>query len=566
MSTQVNQQHEENFRRYIPYVLIVMIILLGNYNHIFGIDVYIHDDIVRYNSAIEQKDIHYLLKICSFEYLLRWINITPLVVRISVWELCKLSIWLGRLFFVSAFMIPLSASIYYFLHRYWKLPVYLSLLLAVLPACNPVQHEVPAYLDGSYPVTGSLVVMIALIFAAKFIENNRAIFWILAAFFYFIAQTLMQNAVFLLAPILCHFWFAKKDFRQFVIIGFPFVFFAGYNVIRSFLLPRGPATVTDLAPATMLQRYSDMFWLADPFSFLWGQFAMAHAVFLSAFLVFSLFFFIYRYKQSLSWKNIIDSLNHSRELQFYCFSLVWYIATAIVFVVISPYFPIYHTYLPSFGLVAACVYSLYAIFNSRVSKQKLIYISIGVIFLLVASRLYCTHVELKSINGTYNTIKSTVSQCAYPPSSQIAILGQFDYNLGRGVWPMSTGMVRVMTGRRDLSGIMPYEFHFYDPFTGDQGRNWSRPKMTGLVLEEPVFIYRYDPLRRELVQLAYGLQWFKESPDNAWNLYEFDKHTGSPKRRFEGKGMHEYRELLDSLNGQGIAPQDIAWGNPKKIQ
>ena len=116
----------------------------------------------------------------------------------------------------------------------------------------------------------------------------------------------------------------------------------------------------------------------------------------------------------------------------------------------------------------------------------------------------------------------------------------------------------------DMTGIMPYEYHFYNPFNGEAGRSWGATRMTGLDLSHPIFVFRYNGKESRLDQLEYGLQWISKAREETWSLYEFDKRTGQASLRCQGHSLEDYRTALYDLQAKGVTNSDVAWGDLKQ--
>jgi hypothetical protein len=118
-------------------------------------------------------------------------------------------------------------------------------------------------------------------------------------------------------------------------------------------------------------------------------------------------------------------------------------------------------------------------------------------------------------------------------------------------------MLQYILNRKDVSGILPYEYQYYNPFNADAGRNYSA-KMAGLSLEFPVFFFRHH---KAFEQYNYALQWNNDELDESfWNLFEFDLNTGIPEIISQGKNYHDYKIALDLLKEEGVKQEDIMFG------
>ncbi len=185
-----------------------------------------------------------------------------------------------------------------------------------------------------------------------------------------------------------------------------------------------------------------------------------------------------------------------------------------------------------------------------------------VVFLLFTSLIsfHQSGKKQRSENAIYHLVAKRLKSQNFPANSQIAIIGT--HGLGYGLWPRTDGIVKSMTGRIDLTGIMPIEYHFYNPFNGHLGRDWNLDlRMTGLLHTDPIFIFRYqltENWERLLVPVSYGLQWYK---DEKWALHHFDKENGSHHIIARGVGREQYQlEVEKLIRENGITLADIAWG------
>jgi len=546
----------------VPYALIAVVVFLANWNHVWGIDLLINDDIVRYSSALADKNINYLMRICDLHHLFRWLDIFPLVKNIVIWELCERSVILGRLFFMTVFYVPLSFVFYHFYKYYLRLPVFLAFGAAVLPNIMPSQTDVPAYLDGCYPCIGLLVVMLALMSAMKYQKTSRAVHFTAAIFLYFIATTLIEHAVFLAVPFIFILFILRKKTTPFFVLSIPVVFLATYRTALSVIQPRAYGTITDISWIERGSRLWNFLRHSDPLTLCWGELYWVHLALIIALILMSIVCVIHAAKKhGHGAKQVLQHVLHSDTIQVSLFALLWFAATASPFIFWAPHFHRYYIHIPSFGYILLALVSLNNVLRALKRPRILPYI---IVLLIVASgvlRTINTYRDLKPINETSRIVRDGLPRKAYPPNSQIVVLGEFSYTIGKGLWPMSDGYVKQFFGRMDMTGIMPYEYHFYNPFNGSEGRDWGADKMTGLDLAEPIFVFRYDKTAQQFKQLSYGLQWIVKDGSESWKLYKFDKGTGKAAQLHQGRSVDDYKITLNDMTEEGVASSEVAWGD-----
>ncbi len=153
-------KHIRDHEYIVSFCLIFLVVTISNLHAVFGLDMLWKDDNVRYYSYV--NDYYKIADPRSFiglGLLLKWIFVAIF---------SNYSVQTARLLMLVAFMVPLSCLFYVFNRRFLHLSRWVSLVSAVLINIIPRQFAIPMFLDGSYPVSGMLVFLIALIFSSLY--------------------------------------------------------------------------------------------------------------------------------------------------------------------------------------------------------------------------------------------------------------------------------------------------------------------------------------------------------------------------------------------------------------
>jgi hypothetical protein len=126
-----------------------------------------------------------------------------------------------------------------------------------------------------------------------------------------------------------------------------------------------------------------------------------------------------------------------------------------------------------------------------------------------------------------------------------------------GYWLWSSGFLQYLSERKDINGLLPYEYNYYDAFNPEQ-RGYDL-RMRGLDIARPIFLFKI--IDNKIEKLEYCLRWNDEnSIQSKWTIYHFDKKTGKNIIFMEGEGLDEYSRTLEKLNKLKIDQEDILWG------
>lgn len=228
------------------------------------------------------------------------------------------------------------------------------------------------------------------------------------------------------------------------------------------------------------------------------------------------------------------------------FFTVWAICTLITFLVASPAFLSYYVYIASFAINTIIVLLLYLLIDNF-TRNKFI-LSLPCIVLIFVTG--CVKIdESNKFNAQNNSavkfLKNEINFLIMPDHSQIVVLNLPDKytSISPGTWAKSMGIVKYVSQRTDLSGLIGREFTLYNPFEQKHEIIGWGNGMTGLSYKMPLFVFAYDNRNENLQQSEYFVV-FTDSVHYNWKLFKLNKMDGSMTLRHEGAGLADYHALL----------------------
>ena len=175
-----NIKSNTNFNKILPYILMLLILAIFNWEAIFGVDWMIQDDMHYY----------YLLNLKKrfWDWVVRRTIFNALFVH-GIINVAYYSLNLARILCFLFLVFPSSAILFYIYRKKVGLPLIVSISAAIFPFIIPTQLLIPTYLAGNYFFIGLIFGLLALIFGFKYLNAQRSkiFFLIISMLFYFIA-------------------------------------------------------------------------------------------------------------------------------------------------------------------------------------------------------------------------------------------------------------------------------------------------------------------------------------------------------------------------------------------
>jgi hypothetical protein len=509
--------------------------------------------------------------------------------RHSFAELTVISPKISRVVMLLFVILPTSLCFYYLYRKLFKLPEMVAITASVLPTILPGQWQIPAFIT-NVPY-GLLFAIVSFIYGLHYLRSckkNKELFFLgISVFCFLITNHLMDDAIFLIAPFtLGILGYTKFNRKHFLLIS-SFLAITLAKLSWTLLNPRPANQAASLSGEKILSRFFSFFEFTSPIDFFFNGVGIeSQTLSVSTIIgVVIVGFIVGLAKTDIRVCENNFELNHLpvrwQNIYLYTKFCAWSVFCSLPFIFLSPFFSSRYFYIASFGLNLLFIMSLYIILVAITKNNKLI-ISLSLLIVVVASGGN-RHVELQKIfniyNKSHNLLSKNLKKFIFPKNAQIVILGRTAQGTG-GFWKWSSGYLKYTTGRDDITGILPYEYDYYNPFNSEERSH--KYKMKGLDITKPIFIFRIDRKKGKLDQEEYALKWdtttvigadfrlisvdeyTQKKDDNSraanWIIYKFDKTKGSAEKFREGKGIIDYFEVQNELQEQGIRKEDIVWG------
>ena len=528
------EKHEYKF----SFLIIFLVVTISNLHSVFGLDMLLQDDNYRYYLIV--NDSFTIPDSRSMSDFL-WLHVKFLAGIYSTY-----SVEHARLYVLLIYMVPLSCLFYFFNRRFLHISKWVSLLSAATINIIPSLYQVPAFLDGSYTVTGMLAFIIALIFTSLYLDSSRRnpLLLTMSIIGWFLSCDLMNEMGILLFPALLYFIYSSDaGFKRKTYLYLSTFIIASYRLYMYFQLDGVPSNKpTDLSIQTITDRIikSIEWWL--PVST-----RTSVAVVLGLLVAAMLF---YAYIKSLN--DIDKKPNIARAYIFYG---IWFLSCSFPFWFLSRFFSPRHMYISYIALTTMTFIAIYQLFIVKTRyRQQLAVISLLAIFSLYGSQRYFLNKE-KFIqwNKTNSDIFTLLNRETIHDDTQFALV---NINNGTGgLYYWSSGYLQYLLKKPGIRGVMGNEFNFYDPFNLKHcGFKFT---MSCLNASKELIAFKKDA-RLQTVRMNYFLQWKEKGKrDSDWSLYKTDNNNRM-NIVSTGTGINNYRNILSELN---LSPEQVLWGN-----
>ncbi len=533
----------------IPYIIIPIILFAFNFEAIFGLDSLLLDDQARYSSALHDN--------------LPWLKWSNLEIsayfRYPFWMLLTLSPELARGLVVLIWLLPIAYLAYYLFKVMFGLPKTISITAAVLPMILPGQTLIPAFIDGIYMLPGLLFLLVSIITGMKSMQSKSWILIFVSIATFYLAIETTELVVFSVFPFILLMLYTSKFSKKLWALIVPLLLISGYRLVEVILYPRSASTPVDLTWEQIITRLKISIVYVNPFG-ISNESILGILIIVFALLAIIVSVILKRKRNDFVKLNIRNPIqNIIKPYPFFIiFSIVWIASLSFPFIFFSKYFPNRYLFFAAFGVSLIISLGIYSIFYNVFKKNRMVLILLFTALIMNAGfhRIEALKKFFHPFNNYHKIFTKELSAYTFPLNSQIVITGRSALPTG-GYWIWSSGALQYLLDRKDVSGILPYEYQYYNPFNAKAGRNYSA-KMTGLSLEFPVFFFRHQ---KTFKQYSYALQWqVNDSAETTWNLFRFDPTTGIPDTVSQGRNYEDYKLALELLKEKGIEQEDIMFG------
>jgi len=581
--------------RVIDLILIVFSVYLFNHYLVFENEVLFQDDVKMYDDAV------------NFTFPLwpegSWPVLNPFnsfIFQIPLLELIQISPNISRAIILFFHMIPFSIIIYFIMIHIFHWNRTFSVSIAILPNILPNEVMIPYFINGSFVVVGNFFMTFGMycLYCVCQKYHKRHLIWYKNGCFYFsvlsvyfAAISFEQSVFFIPALLIFALILISSGFDRKTIMVTTGIWILLLISKLIFILknPRPTHGNGFLSIDEIIFRIINSTNIATPFPEIFQQFGNIvgiqivnkHAFFFGvSIIVLGGGILILKIFKN---KSLFDM-----NLLIYLFFLVFSVAQLFPFITMSPFNPSRYYYLSAFPLIGLCFYSVFILYESatinwpnirQVKPAQYLFIFVMVILIISSGSSRISHAKhmWEHREKSFQFIKTNLSKFDFPLNSQLVVLGAIDVDTG-GYYLWSTGYLKYALKRNDISGILPIEYNFYDPF--NVNRKDYCWQMAGLDLNNPVFIYRANIHQKTWEQIIYGLKWEKSDVNasnlphcikmhqsydqqSTWRLLQFDKVSGLDKIICEGVGYDEY---LECINLKQIELFQVAWGSTANFE
>jgi hypothetical protein len=542
----------------LPYVVSGFIVIYFNLLPIFG-----------FNGLWADDQMYYFMQVAGDQYPEPWHEGFRrgfiLIFYYPVIQLLSISPKLARFVLVAVLMVPLCWLFFYLYREVFGLPTIVSLASSVLPHILPGQYEVPLFVGGSYTVPILILGFIPLFLGLRYLKSEKPDLstYLCALLAQFAFLLLKEHSAFIAIPYMAVFLgFTKLGRRHLFLVG-PFLLFLTIRVIYTLVYPAGNSIIArPRSLSALAERVQTTAMVVDPiYNFLGtnvSSLSLYYLIFVGV-IILGLIFYLKGPDHNLQDEDGRPSCVYGRKyFSAYLFGFVWTLATIIPFF-FAFYFPERYAHLCSFGyclILSMSIYSVLTLGNRLKTGALFAIVIFGMLCTVGQLRYYRTEPSFQYYNIRMERLVKNLYSRSFPQHSQIVVSGTPELKATEGLWAWSSGLLKYITRRSDITGLISAESTFYDPFNGPA---LYFPPETGLYLNRPTFLYRVSG--EDFQQVEYALQWKASSRESDWTIYRFDKTSGLPSTFRTGKGWDDYKTTLGRMNEIGIRQTDILWGN-----
>jgi len=542
------------------YVIICLAIIAFNLRAIWGFDGLLEDDQMHY----------YLLSSGHYDWgIMKRVLFAPIFLY-YIHQLFLISVLWSRLAVVLFFMLPCSSVLFYLFRNIFRIPFIISVSAAIFPFILPGQNNIPTYCTGSYFFPALLFGLLALTFGLNYFitQKARTVYLSASVICYFLAIECSELFA-LMIPVYLFAFFAYRKFIWKNI--YPVIFFvllSSYKIITTLINPWGGknSAANHILPETIINRLKHSFYYMNPFGLNKNSFWIY--LLLIIFIIAGIYLNFKTPERLFTGEK--DKVSHpfsscsKMVWSIYAFAVLWTVCSMVPFIFLSQDFSSRYLFIASIGLNLILCLSFFPVFQ-MISVKKIngaAIIFTGLLIFAGINRDMALEKQFGPLNQKFQNTRSYIKKVQLPKNAQLILTSKNNYfeYLGAGVFYKSSGSLRHMLGRSDISGQIMFENNYYDPFL-ITGNAWMN-RNSELNISYPSFLFRTNAFAKDdYSRLEYVLQWKdKNSMNSDWTIYKLDKNSGKTSGFIKGTGWTEYNKSIDSLKNTGISRDMIMFG------
>jgi len=532
-------------------LLIITVTLLFNLYSVFGLHLPMKDDFLRYSWALEADFSRFSWSLFHF----------PKSVLSLLYKLMPVSLYLPRLIVLVFAMVPISIIIYFFLDNHTRVPRYVSFAAAVLPNILPGRVQLPTFINGNYTVIALLLFLGALVCFDRFLRRERIIPLSLGGLCFLAALLFSEQILFLLPPVFFGLFLRseRRSLRPYaaaVVIG---ALSAARVGMMMMVQARESARPAWRGLSTVWERLFYYLKMGMPFPFYMSQ---NHAWVLPAGIVgfLAVCFILSRlFPRRVASAAADGEKGRLYGWRLYALALMWYACSIAPFICLARDIAPRYSYIGAFGLVCVGLTAAERFFRRVLSPAALASIMLVIVIGSGLERNLNQFLSFHPQNRCHAFLQKRLGGTDWPRHAQIVIIGDCPINTG-GMYLWSSGYLRFVFQRKDISGILPKEYAFYNPF---EKKPWG--KMKNLDPARPLFAYRIKDTKK-VIPYRYALIWRGDTRRSPWDIISMAPRTGAIRFIRRGHGLTAFRHVLSELKTIGISRSDILWASARRAR
>jgi|GEM_PF-4180515 len=548
-----------SYYNFLPYLIILCIILIFNIISIWGIDGLYQDDQEYYYRTYD-KDLSDLRFSRNILHAIYTLEINKIASHISIYT--------ARLIVLVFLLIPCSFLIYYLIKKHFKLISAVAIPIAILPFILPNETTIPAYISGSYTLMGIMFALLSINFILNKSESNRI--WepnfILAIVFYFLAFESTELFAFMLPVFLFLIFIFRKVTLKRVYLA---LFFSSLAILKSYMIMRRPhGTVNNVRHQVSLDEINHR--IIHFMDFINPFHGLADPGFLNLLVIViiltAIVILLYKHQKLARLLQPLTQITVSNQkLMFltysFIFPVIWLIFSSLPFIIFTIYFPSRYYLVAGIALNFMLIVSLGIIFATLTYRKIPLFI---LLCLLIISAGYNRQQNFKKnhrkLNEQFSELSSILQNNRLPEGSQIVVTTFFrNLTLGNGVTRRGKGVFQYIMKKRGFAGQIMLEKSYYDPFK-IYNNPWGFKNADIDTTRKTILLRCFHPNKNKNKRMHYALRWVDENEvSSPWTLYYIDDELKF-NHFLDGQGYAAYNAAADSLYLVGITRDDIMFG------
>jgi len=455
-------------------------------------------------------------------------------------------------------LVLLSIFTSYLLFKFYidnlELDFEVSVFASIIPFILPKQVLIPTFIMGSYLIWKIFFFLIVFLMLLKYLSHYdisktsnklRVCFITIGLFF---SLQIFANPLIPIPFLFVLVYKYRRNIETQLIIATS-ILFIGFKLLKISKADSGVQEVTFFSLEEIIGRVQSSINYVNPITI---NHENQSTFFLVVFISLLLVSVISLIRNILVKKNIWQISNQHLGILF---AIIW-MACSLIPYLFSPYFASRYLFSFGFGYNLFIISILWLGFNRIEFLQNTQLKIITICALLLFSGIN----RNKEVDKFYKyrellsqSLKSHLDSKYIPPNSQIVLLGKGEYINANGYWKWSSGYLKHLLNRPDITGLAGFkEKKFYDPI-GINKRNYSH-KMTGLELDKPLFVFYLNTDFVKDINYMLRYNYLNDKKDDEWVLYRIDEDNKTVTEFKKGYGKDE---LSKFINEKKIRDVDI---------